>query len=69
LAEGKATKANSIAEFVQKMMGSDTTSMSAKHLNILFNNKFSGELDIVFMRNPSLRKMIFGEPKISMFEQ
>jgi len=58
-------KANSIAEFMQKMLWMDATIMPAKHINLLFNNN----ADIVFMRNPNLRKMIFWEPKISAFEQ
>ena len=58
---GGDKKAASISDFIQKMLWIHSTDASAKHLNILFNN----DEGIVFMRNPSLRKMIFGEPTIS----
>lgn len=53
------TQSTSISDFVQKMLWKDTTSMPAKYIDILFNN---GSVDIAFLRNPSLRKMFFGEP-------
>ena len=46
------------------MFSQNSVDMPAKYIDILFNNK----ADIVFMRNSSLRKMIFGEPSISWIE-
>jgi hypothetical protein len=57
-------KAVSISDFIQKMFWKSDTALPAKYIDILFNNK----ADIVFMRNPNLRKMIFGEASISWIE-
>jgi len=57
-------KAASISDFIQKMFWKSDTALPAKYIDILFNNK----ADIVFMRNPNLRKMIFWEPSISWVE-
>ena len=58
-------RAWSISEFIQKLLWKDSVSMPSNYIDILFNNKEN----IMFMRNPTLRKMFFWDPKSSFLEK
>ena len=60
----KDQQARSISKFIQDMMWQAEWSMPWKYIEMLFNN----DEGIVFMKNPSLRKMVFWEPSSNVWE-